>query len=608
VRELKAALAALVVGLAAAGPARAEEPAVRDGHTGRVLLGGDWGFARTSKGPFARVTVPNAWNARDDSPASMAGGVGWYRKDFRLPRAPAGTSWRVRFEGVNHRARVSLNGRLLGEHAGAYLPWELPLTGARRGGVNRLLVRVDSRRTPRDLPPAGINAEGVPSGGWFTSSGIIREVTIRPVRGVDLAGVDVRPELPCARCSARVRVRAVLRGGATTRTVRVAGTFGRQAIPGETVRVPAGGTREVVQRITVRRPRLWSPSSPALYAVRLRVTEGGSVLAGWDAHSGIRSVDVRDGRLRFNGEPTSLRGVGYHEETREHGMALTHDDRAWLVREAKALGATMLRTHYPPGADLLELADREGLLVWSEVPVYSVKSRYLAEAGVRRRALDTLAENVAANGSHPSVAVWSIGNELSPAAGPAVTRYVREASALVHRLDPARPAALAIQAYPSALCKADRYAPLDLLGVNDYFGWYGGPSGELFDRAALSGFLDALRACYTRQALMVTEFGAEANRDGPPEEKGSWAFQQDFVNFHLGVFATKPWLSGALYWALNEFRVRPLWAGGNPRPVPPVHQKGLLTYETRQRKPAWEDVHRWYSGQVPGAPAPVPPQ
>ena len=93
---------------------------------------------------------------------------------------------------------------------------------------------------------------------------------------------------------------------------------------------------------------------------------------------------------------------------------------------------------------------------------------------------------------------------------------------------------------------------------------------------------------------MVSEFGAEANRDGPIEEKGTWAFQQDFVNYHLGVFATKPWLSGALYWAINEFRVRPGWEGGNPRPQPPVHQKGLPTYDWAH-KPAWADAQRWFS-------------
>ena len=78
---------------------------------------------------------------------------------------------------------------------------------------------------------------------------------------------------------------------------------------------------------------------------------------------------------------------------------------------------------------------------------------------------------------------------------------------------------------------------------------------------------------------MVTEFGAEANRDGPVEEKGTYAFQQDFVNYHLGVFGTKPWLSGMIYWALNEFRVKPGLGGRQPAPEPPVHQKGLLTYD-----------------------------
>ena len=133
-----------------------------------------------------------------------------------------------------------------------------------------------------------------------------------------------------------------------------------------------------------------------------------------------------------------------------------------------------------------------------------------------------------------------------------------------------------------------------MLGLNDYFGWYPGPSGQIFDRTKLSGYLDAARACYPDKALMITEFGAEANRDGPVEEKGTWAFQQEWINYQLGVFATKPWLSGAIYWALNEFWVRPGWEGGNPRPIPPLHQKGLITYDG-VKKPAWADVQRWFT-------------
>jgi beta-glucuronidase len=262
-----------------------------------------------------------------------------------------------------------------------------------------------------------------------------------------------------------------------------------------------------------------------------------------------------------------------------------------MVREAKELGASMLRTHYPMHPYVHELADREGLLIWSEIPVYAVQTEFLND--IRDRAVAELRKNIETNGSHPSVAIWSIANELSSAPGPSQGSYIRAAARLAHSLDRTRPVGMALLGYPSAGCHGE-YRPLDVLGFNDYFGWYVGPSGSIFDRNILSGYLDQVRRCYRRHAIMITEFGAEANRDGSVEDKGTYAFQQDFVNFQLGVFASKPWLSGALYWALNEFRVRPEWEGGNPWPSPPVHQKGLITYDG-VRKPAWGDVHRWFS-------------
>ena len=218
----------------------------------------------------------------------------------------------------------------------------------------------------------------------------------------------------------------------------------------------------------------------------------------------------------------------------------------------------------------------------------------LKEPSVRRLAVQELSRNIEANENHPSVMLWSIGNELSSQPGPVQNAYIAAATKFAKEMDPTRPVGLAVAAYPSSLCQADPYTPLDVLGLNDYFGWYPGPSGQIFDRTKLSGYLDAARACYPDKALMVSEFGAEANRDGPVEEKGTWAFQQEWVNFQLGVFATKPWLSGAIYWALNEFWVRPGWEGGNPRPTSPLHQKGLVTYDGVS-KPAWADVQRCFT-------------
>jgi beta-glucuronidase len=359
-------------------------------------------------------------------------------------------------------------------------------------------------------------------------------------------------------------------------------------------RVIGGGRSATFSgRARIAHPQLWSPASPHLYPVHLTVRVGGRKVAGYDLHSGIRSIKVVGGRLMLNGDYLNLRGVGLHEDSKLDGFAITDARRKELLETAKQLGATVIRTHYPLAPYTHELADRLGLLIWSEIPVYHLSALSLAHHVVRDRAVQLLTRNIETNQNHPSVLLWSIGNELPSRPSHGQRTYIRDAVRAAHRLDPTRPVGLAYAGYVTVGCQA-AYAPLQVLGVNDYFGWYTGPGGQIFDRTRLPAFLDSVRACYPRQAIVVTEYGAEANRDGPPEEKGTYQYQQDFVNYHLGVFASKPWLSGAIYWALNEFWVRPGWNGGDPRPQPPIFQKGLVSYDG-VRKPAFADVQRWYT-------------
>jgi beta-glucuronidase len=611
-RRLLLCLFALAVPLLAPAGALADRPSEQalyaDGPSGRFLLDGEWLFrldpqdtgiaeglpASTSRDGWVATTVPNAWNVGDDSPASMAGGVGWYRKDFELPEARAALQWVVRFESVNYRATVWLNGRQIGENAGAYLPFEFVLSGLSRRGTNRLVVRVDSRLQLTDFPAYHQTATGIPSGGWWNYSGIIREVYLRRVDTVDFADVNVSPTLRCARCAARVRMTATMRNATRrARRVTVTGRFGTQAVELGTQRIPARGVATFTSSFVVRNPRLWSPTRPALYDVFLAAQVGDREVGTYRLHSGVRSITVRRGRLLLNDRPVNFRGVGYHEDSRELGFAIDGAVRERLVTETKALGGTLMRTHYPPHPHLAELADREGVLIWSEVPVYSLSNRRLRRPSVRGAAVALAVRNVQVNRNHASIVAWSIANELDAVPDVSQTDYIARAAARTKQLDPTRPVAIALLGYITAGCQP-AYAPIDFIGLNDYFGWYPGPGGSIFDSERLSGYLDMMRACYPDKALAVTEFGAEANRDGPAEEKGTWSAQEAFVNFHLGVYATKRWLSGATYWALNEFRIHPAWQGGNPRPQPPIHQKGLLQYGTWQRKPAWNDVRRWF--------------
>jgi beta-glucuronidase len=468
------------------------------------------------------------------------------------------------------------------------------LDGLKRRGTNRLVIRVNSRRKPTDFPPARQSpTTGLPTGGWWNYGGLLREVYLQRLDTVQMKHALVLPRIGCRSCPANVRMSTAVRNvSGSARTVTVTGRFGGRRVRLGSRTIRPGRTAAFRGSVRIGNPRLWSPTRPYLYPATVEARVGGRKVAGWDVRSGVRSIKVTGGRLYLNGRAVSIRGVGVHEDNRTQGFAVDNAWRRWLVDRSKELGASMLRTHYPMHPYIHELADREGLLIWSEIPVYAIKTEYLRR--IKDPAKAQLRKNIEANGNHASVMIWSLANELSSKPGPSQGDYIAEATRLAKSIDPTRPVGLAVAGYPSAGCQSE-YRPLDVIGINEYFGWYPGPSGSLFDRTKLSGYLDGVRRCYPRHAIMITEFGAEANRDGAAEDKGTYAFQQDWVNYHLGVFATKPWLSGALYWAINEFRVRPEWEGGNPWSIPPIHQKALITYDG-QLKPAFADVQRWYRG------------
>lgn len=600
----------------------------RDGQTGRYLLGGTWlyradlsdvgeaeGWWRdvASTAGWAPVNVPNAYNAGDFSNLSMTGYVGWYRRDFTLPSSAfrdyvpvADRDWILRFESVNYRATVWLNGRLLGSHAGAYLPFEFDLSGFFRKGVNRLVVRVDDRRGPGDLPPG-------PGGGWWNYGGLLREVYLRTVQRADLEQVVVRPLLPCPTCAAKIYEQVLVRN--VTRSpqkISLRGAYGRVPVSFGTATIPPLATWTATDVVTIKRPQLWAPGHPALYRATLTLADSsGRTLGGYVTYSGIRSIVVTPGgRIELNGRLLDVRGVNLHEQSLLTGAALDPAQLAQLMGWVRELGADIIRAHYPLNPELEEMADRDGILLWSEVPVYQVQSQYLNQPGWVERAHALLEQNILTNENHPSILVWSIGNELATPATPSEASYIAGAVALAHQLDPTRPVGMAISDWPGVSCQA-AYTPLQVLGFNDYFGWFDAGGGGTDDRDALSPFLDSFRACYPNKATFITEFGFEANRNGPVEERGTYQFQADSAAFHLGVFASKPWLSGAMYFALEDFAVRPDFNGGNPFPDPPFNQKGLVCAVqppdscpgiTGDLKPAFSVVSSVYHSTVQIAP------
>jgi beta-glucuronidase len=588
---------------------------IREGQSGRLRLGGTWYFrqdnglqgerrryyAQRSLAGWTAIGVPHNWNGADTT--LNAQGVGWYRKEFRLPRPRRGRRfrWIVRFESVNNRATVWLNGRKVGVGGPGYLPFELDLKGLRRGR-NRLVVRVSSRRSRTDL--SHWRAYG--GGGWWNFGGLGREVYLRPVDTVDIEDLAVVPKLRCVRCTARVDVSMAVRNlSRRARSVRLALALrgrGRssQRIELSPRRIDGNSTREIRTSFRIRNPRLWRPGRPSLYKLTATAGVGSMRRSAFVRNFGVRKLERRrDGRVYLNGRKLQLRGASLHEDHPTSGAALTSRQRTDLVRDLRRLGATAARAHYPLHPAFMEAFDRRGILVWNEAPIYQLPNRYLNMTSVRNAAISAVERMVRRDRSHPSVLAWSLGNELAfqeserGAVGPGFARFVRDGARTARKLDGTRLVALDRHSRIGEATYNPAFRVLDALGINEYFGWYRtapitrGPS----QTRELGPFLDGIHAQNPRLALLITEFGAESTFNGTETQRGSYAFQTKYLREHLDIHGSKPFVNGSMIWILKDFRVGPGWTGGNDprRATPPWNNKGLID-ENGIRKPAFGTV------------------
>ena len=548
----------------------------------------------TAASPYQPTAVPGVFDTRA-LPSLYPGTVKRYKVRFVGPTTPKGFHWMISFGEVRRSARVYLNGRLIGRNSDPYTPFAFNARGLRPGRQNTLVVIVDNRKDPR-LPE-----------GWWNWGGIVRAVKLVPVGRTYLSGLGLMSKVRCRRpghsCKARMLLDAELQ--------RRAGKFIKPAL---TVRLrsPSGKVIQKVfklpkQRAHSRRldlslkvpgPELWSPDRPNLYSARLTLWDHGHVQQLVKDHVGLRSVTVRGGHLYLNNRRLQLRGASIHEDMPGHGAALTRPDIEHIVSELKELGANVTRAHYLLDERLLDAFDRAGIMVWNEAPIWQRDhgANLLGYRAQRSRAWLTVRRTVRAGRSHPSVITHSVANELSfsPDSHPGTHRFLVYAAKYARDLDPTLPISLDIKCRPE-LTEQFSYDGFDMIGLNQYFGWY----RWVPDFDLLAPFIQEMHDYYPSKALVMTEFGAEGLEnmaDAPSDTKGGYLFQADFAGKTLDVVDASPYLSGAIYWTLREFEIYPGWTGGAPRPTRynTRHRKGLLTYDG-VKKPAWYVVHDHYA-------------
>jgi hypothetical protein len=600
----------LLVALAAApsAPGGGGGPVAHGGPGGRLALNGPWTvridpFARgTAKGFHAgafrgrTVRAPFSPNAVGftgrRSLAVFSGTVGWYRTSFTVPED---RSYVLRFESVNHRATVWLDGRRVRTHTGGYLPFEVvaPMRANRR---HVLVVRADWR------DPLRMKREGWHRS-WFNFGGINREVTIRPAGSSEVVSPTIRTRLTSGG-DALVDVSARVRNRGAGRTLALMGALVRDGdrIPLRfpAVTVPAGRERVVRAQVRIAGPALWAPGHPELYDLQLYVPGESS----WHSNVGLREIRRAGARLLLNGRRLVLRGASIQEDAPGHGDALTASDMDAIVARLRRIHANATRVQHPLSPALVERLDAAGILIWQGVgPVDAPGNWVEVTPRMRRVARERVRTSVAQLQTHPSILAWNLANEVAGQGHPGgQAGYIDGMARELRRADPGRPIALDIWGTHPPTSNGLMYRHVDILGLTNYVGWYESTYASPARVAqVIRSKVAALRRAFPGRAIVVTEFGAEASGRNPSLRPGGYGFQARLLATHIHTYRGIPALSGMLVWALDDFAVSPRFVGGSIRRLVPairlvrgLNQKGLFTYGGRA-KPAAAVVARAFA-------------
>ncbi|WP_262500812.1 glycoside hydrolase family 2 protein [Pseudohalioglobus sediminis] len=559
------------------------------------------------------LTVPGDWNSQQDS-LFWYRGIVWYQRDFEYARAQ-GKRLFLYFGGANFAKDVYLNGRLIARHKGGFTPFNSEITEHLRPGRNSLVVKVDSMSSAAEVPTEYND--------WMNYGGITRDVLLveTPETFVRNFKLQLRPgsldtlqgwvQLDGASAGQRVRLEIP------------------EADIARSFRVDRLGRAEFEFEAEVG---LWSPEQPRLYDVAWS-TEADTLRD----QVGFRTVETRGEDILLNGEPIFLRGISLHEESLlRPGRAHSKADAEAVIERLVALNANFVRlAHYPHNEHMVRAADRAGMLVWAELPVYH--NITFADPCTLTSAKKQYSELIARDHNRAAVILWSLGNETPET--PARDAFFEAMAEHVRGEDNTRllTAALlgfggmeAVGKYIGTLLAArdsklvafftdpepvtmtidDPLGDIvDVIGYNEYLGWY--MSGMIADALRERGMevseADVRELMLTEMVrftidtdfdkpLVISEFGAgaKAGMRGGPLHVWSEDYQARVYRQQLKMLQNSPALRGISPWILKDFRA-PYRLNTHKQDY--WNRKGLLS-ETGQEKLAFEVLSEHYAERM----------
>ena len=476
------------------------------------------------------LKVPGDWNTQRPELLYYEGTV-WYRRTFESPALDAGERAFLRFGAANYRADVYLNGTKLGTHIGGFTPFSFEVTKQLKPGANSLVVKVDNKRSREGVPT--LNTD------WWNYGGLTRDVTLvrTPARFI----ADHRLWLESEQTKT------------ISGWVEIVGANAGEKVSVEipelkknlSLETDAGGKASF--HFAAPELQLWSPEHPKLYDV--------AVSCGSDKITepiGFRTVRTRGKQILLNGQPVFLRGISMHEEfPLHHGGRVNNPDQAKkLLLWAKELGCNFVRlAHYPHSEAMTRLADKLGILVWSEVPVYWTID--WTNAATYANAEQQLTDEIRRDDNRAAIIIWSLANETP--VSEARTKFLSQLAGRARELDSTRLLSAAMEQHakpgaPDVKVVQDPLADfVDIVAFNEYIGWYVGLPPDC---------ATARWEIPYDKPVFVSEFGGDARQGFHGDKTQRWTeeFQAELYRQTLPMLDQVDGLAGFSPWILIDFR------------------------------------------------------
>ena len=531
-----------------------------------------WGFFRNAKpqqpedlieydfDTSPTMPIPSDWNTRDERLFFYEGTV-WFKRSFDFHPAP-GRRYLLYFGAVNYEAIVYVNGKKVGRHIGGFTPFNYDVTEQLQEGENTVIVKVDNKRHADNVPTQIFY--------WWNYGGITRDVLL----------VDV-PPLYVENYRLQLLSREDRRVGFSVRLNKSEeGHKVTLRIPElkieKTVTTLADGTASLNMKA---KPQLWSPENPKLYKVEI-ACDGETMTDD----IGFRTIETRGKQILLNGKPVFLRGVSMHEEKPfGGGRANSAADARTLLSWAKELGCNFVRlAHYPHNEYMVREAEKMGIMVWSEIPVYWTIS--WGNEATYDNAQQQLTDMISRDHNRANVIIWSIANETPH--GQQREAFLSRLAQEARRLDNSRLISMAMEVTSASnyhnLLQDNMSAYVDVISFNQYIGWY----RDVNDAPKMTWEIP-----YDKPVI-VSEFGggAKYGLHGAKNQRWTEEFQENLYRENTAMLDKIDGLAGTTPWILKDFR--------SPRRVlngiqDYYNRKGLFS-DKGEKKKAFYVMKAWY--------------